>query len=59
MDLTRRQLVEWRFGKGMEWGEIAGHAGKSEGAVKMLINRSIKELRDAMGEDFGNPEFRA
>jgi RNA polymerase sigma-70 factor (subfamily 1) len=53
----QRQLMEWRFGEGLPFQEIAARAGKNESAVKMMIHRTIKELRQKIGNDFGEFSF--
>jgi RNA polymerase sigma-70 factor (ECF subfamily) len=53
LDPVRRQIMELRFGQGVPLSEIATITGKTEGAVKMMINRAIKELREELAVDFG------
>jgi RNA polymerase sigma factor (sigma-70 family) len=53
LDPLRRQVMQMRFGRGLSLREVADKTGKSPGAVKMLINRSIKDLRNKIAADFG------
>ncbi|HZZ41637.1 MAG TPA: RNA polymerase sigma factor [Tepidisphaeraceae bacterium] len=54
LDENRRQAIRMRYGQGMSVEQIAIKMGKKPGAVKMLINRAIKELREAMGTGAGD-----
>jgi RNA polymerase sigma-70 factor (ECF subfamily) len=49
----RRRVIEWHYGQGLPVPEIAARLGKGEGAIKMLIHRAVKEMRDAIKADFG------
>ena len=42
----KQQVLELRFKHGMKNKEIAETLGKTEGAVKMLVYRSLVEIRD-------------
>jgi RNA polymerase sigma factor (sigma-70 family) len=42
---NQRQIMELRYGQGLPVKEIGAQLGLGEGAVKMHINRSLKELR--------------
>jgi RNA polymerase sigma factor (sigma-70 family) len=53
LDPVRQQVMEFRFGQGMSLEEIAARTGKTEGAIKMIINRAIKDLREELAVDFG------
>jgi RNA polymerase sigma-70 factor (ECF subfamily) len=44
----KRQALELRYGQQLSIQAVAAHTGKTEAAVKMLINRAIKELRQSM-----------
>jgi RNA polymerase sigma factor (sigma-70 family) len=50
LEPLKREVMELRYGKGMSIQEIGQCVGKNEGAVKMIINRSIKELREAVAK---------
>ena len=49
----RRWVIELRFVKGMTIEEIMAIMDRNESAVKMLISRSIQELRSILATDFG------
>jgi RNA polymerase sigma-70 factor, ECF subfamily len=51
LDPLRRRILHLRFGKGLSFEEVATKTGKSEGAIKMLVNRALTELR---GNIFGS-----
>jgi RNA polymerase sigma factor (sigma-70 family) len=53
LDPLRRRVVELRYGQGMQIEEIAIAVGKTPGAVKMLLNRAIKDLRRAIASHTG------
>jgi RNA polymerase sigma factor (sigma-70 family) len=53
LDKERQAMMELRYGQSLSIEEIAGRTGKSEGAVKMVINRSLKELRTMIGPGNG------
>jgi RNA polymerase sigma-70 factor (ECF subfamily) len=53
LDQVPKEIIEMRFGKGLSIQDIAAKTGKSEGAVKMVINRAIKELREILDDGFG------
>jgi RNA polymerase sigma-70 factor (ECF subfamily) len=44
----RRKVLQLRYGQGLSIQEVATRIGKSEGAVKMLISRSIEQLRESI-----------
>jgi RNA polymerase sigma-70 factor, ECF subfamily len=48
LDPFKRHVLELRFGRKMPVPELAAQIGKSEPATRMIINRSIKELRQIM-----------
>lgn len=47
----KQEVLELRFKHGMKNKEIAEALGKSEGAVKMLVYRSLIEIRDLISLD--------
>ncbi len=57
LDDERREIIDLRYRQGLPLEEIVARTGKTEGAVKMLLNRTIKELRDILSQNFG--EFSA
>jgi RNA polymerase sigma-70 factor (ECF subfamily) len=46
----QRRVVEMRFVEERSIREIAGHLGRSEGAIKQLQFRGLQQLREWMGE---------
>jgi RNA polymerase sigma-70 factor, ECF subfamily len=50
----RREALIMRFALGMSNGEIARALGRSHGATKVLIHRSIKQLEQLMSEKEGD-----
>lgn len=58
----RREALIMRFALGMDNHEIAVALGKSEGATKVLLHRSIKQLGEklqAAGEQLSTPSERS
>jgi RNA polymerase sigma-70 factor (ECF subfamily) len=57
----RREALIMRFALGMDNHEIARAMGKTEGATKVLLHRSIKQLEQQLAADEGldNPAARA
>jgi RNA polymerase sigma factor (sigma-70 family) len=53
LDPNRRRLITLRYGQELSYEEIASREGKSVGAVKMLIHRTLQELRDLIARDLG------
>lgn len=53
LDPHRRHLITLRYGQELSYEEIASREGKSVGAVKMLIHRTLQELRDLIARDLG------
>jgi RNA polymerase sigma-70 factor (ECF subfamily) len=49
----QRRVIEMRFGEGKTVREIAGHMGRTEGAVKQLQLRAVQSLRERMGQANG------
>ena len=47
---VRRQVMEMRFGMELSIEEIGHRLGLQKGAVKMNINRSLKQLRQAFAQ---------
>ena len=41
-----QDVLIWRYIDGYSTGEIAGMLGKSKGAVRVMIHRALKELRE-------------
>jgi len=54
LDPDRRHVLDLRFVQGLPLADIAARTGKSEGAVKMLIHRTLQDLRAALAKSFGN-----
>jgi RNA polymerase sigma-70 factor, ECF subfamily len=50
----RREAMIMRFALGMDNREIANTLGRTEGATKVLIHRSIKQLEKQMAEEESN-----
>ena len=50
----RREAVSMRLFAGLTARETGAVMGKSEAAVKMLIHRALRELRDALHEEVGD-----
>ena len=42
-----------RYIDGMEYSEIAAFLGKSEGAVRVILHRSLLALRNILGNEVG------
>ena len=53
----RQQLIVLRFSEGLRAAEIAVVMGRSEGAVKALLHRTLEGLRKSLGEH--QPEGKA
>jgi len=53
LDEPRRQIVDLRYRQGLAIEEIAVRLGRTEGAVKMSLNRAIRELREDLSKNFG------
>jgi RNA polymerase sigma factor (sigma-70 family) len=54
LDPHRRRILDLRYGQGCSIHDIAVKEGKGEGAIKMLIHRTVNELRDAIRTQFGD-----
>jgi RNA polymerase sigma-70 factor (ECF subfamily) len=54
LDADRRRIIDLRYGRGCSIRDIADREGKGEGAIKMLIHRTMNELRDAIRLEFGD-----
>ena len=50
----RREALIMRFALGMDNREIAKALGRSEGATKVLIHRTIKQLEERLKEERGH-----
>ena len=46
LDEDKQELMRLRFAGGLSFAEIAALEGKSEAAVKMMIHRTIRWLRE-------------
>lgn len=56
---AQRVAVTMRFGRDLPIADIAQHMGRSEGAIKLLLNRGLaavrEQLRNAPGNQEGQP----
>ncbi len=52
LSADQRRAVALRYGSGLRNGEVATVMGKSEGAVKLLIFRATRSLRQRLGPEF-------
>jgi len=50
LDELERELIELRYEEGMKFNEIAEMVGKSEGACKMVLYRSLDKIRDELNQ---------
>lgn len=50
IDPEKQEVLELRFGQELKFSEIARIIGKSEGACKMLLYRSLQELKQHLTE---------
>jgi RNA polymerase sigma factor (sigma-70 family) len=48
LDPLHQHVLQLRFAQGMSIEEVAIETGRSKGAIKMLIHRCVKELREKM-----------
>ncbi|QEG20574.1 RNA polymerase sigma factor [Mariniblastus fucicola] len=46
---TQQQVLELRYSKGKSSKEIAAEIGKSDGATRVLITRSLQKLKEVLG----------
>jgi RNA polymerase sigma factor (sigma-70 family) len=53
LDPARRRIVELRFGQGLSLQQIAEQTQKTRGAIKMIINRALKQLREELAGTLG------
>ena len=44
----QRQVLQWRYRDGMPTREIAERIGKSDGAVRVLLSRSVRRLEESL-----------
>lgn len=51
----QQAVVVMRYIDGLEYGEIAQALNKSEGAVRVILHRSLLALRGIMSSEAGNP----
>lgn len=49
----QQQVIVLHFIEGFEYSEIAALLGKSEGAVRVIQHRALKELRRILGKEIG------
>ena len=45
---TQQQVLELRYSQGKSTKEIAAQIGKSDGAIRVLLTRSLKKLKEIM-----------
>jgi RNA polymerase sigma factor (sigma-70 family) len=50
LEADYREALRLRHVKGLSVGEVARQMGRSDGAVKMLCNRALKQLCEQMGD---------
>ena len=48
-----RKAIELRYGQGLPTKEVASELGKSDGAVRVLLTRTLKKLQEILSEDEG------
>jgi RNA polymerase sigma-70 factor (ECF subfamily) len=53
LDSPRQHVLNLRYKQGLPIAEIARETGKTEGAIKMLISRTIDALRQRLAADGG------
>jgi RNA polymerase sigma-70 factor, ECF subfamily len=46
-----RDVLRWRFADGMQTKEIAEKIGKSDGAVRVMLTRTLHKLQQLLGPD--------
>ncbi len=54
LDTTRRQVLDLHYAQGLSAPEVAAQLGQTPGSVKMVIHRSIKQLRTLITRKFGD-----
>ena len=52
----QQEVLQLRYGQGMPSKEIASQIGKSDGATRVLITRSLKKLENILDSEDSNPE---
>jgi RNA polymerase sigma-70 factor (ECF subfamily) len=50
LETDHREVLRLRYVKGQSVGEVARQMGRSEGAVKMLCSRALKQLCEQLGD---------
>jgi RNA polymerase sigma-70 factor, ECF subfamily len=48
LPIVQQQVLVYRFARGMSVREIAAGVGRTEGAVKQLLFRAVKRLRQRL-----------
>ena len=46
-----RDALRWRYVDGLPTKEIAGRLNKSDGAVRVLLTRTLHKLQELLGPD--------
>jgi RNA polymerase sigma-70 factor, ECF subfamily len=46
-----RDAIRWRYGEGLPTKEIAGRMGKTDGAVRVLLTRTLQKLQQMLGAE--------
>jgi RNA polymerase sigma-70 factor (ECF subfamily) len=46
-----RDAIRWRYGEGLPTKEIAERMGKTDGAVRVLLTRTLQKLQQMLGAD--------
>lgn len=55
LSAERQRLLALKFAEGLSNAEIGQILGKSEGAVKLLLHRTLKRLRRELLPEVGEP----
>lgn len=53
---NQQRVLDLRYGKGKSTKEIAEEIGKSDGATRVLLTRSLKKLKSIMDESNDRPQ---
>jgi RNA polymerase sigma-70 factor (ECF subfamily) len=53
----RQHLILLRYVEGLSHAEIARNLGRSEGAVRVLLHRTLRSLREELGEERAGESF--
>ena len=48
---TQRQALKLRYVDGLSTAEVAEQLGKSHGAARVLLSRTVQQLRDKLGAE--------